>query len=106
MRSEYCMVFTTISKKEEAKKLAKSILDKRLASCIQLEKIDSLYIWEEKVFDEEEYLLRIKTKSSLYKELEKYIKINHSYDLPQIIKLSIDEGYEEYLKWIDSVTKD
>ena len=103
--NQYIMVSTTFDSKDEAEKVADILLNKRLVSCCQLGKIESSYHWEGKIEKANEYLLQMKSKKVLYKEIEKAILDNHSYDTPQILSYNISEGYEEYLKWIDNETK-
>ena len=102
--SNYCIITTTASTKDEAKALAKGLLSSHLASCIQIQPIESLYIWEGKLQEDSEYLLTIKTRSTHYKNVEKFILENHSYNTPEIIKIDINDGSKSYLKWIDETT--
>ena len=99
------IVFTTTSSKKEAKTIAKKLLDKRLAACIQISKIDSLYNWKNRLYDEKEYKLTIKSLKSNYKKLKKTITLNHSYDTPQIITIKIDKLNKKYLKFIENSMK-
>jgi len=102
---DYCVVITTCDKREEAESLAGRIVENRLAACVQLSKIESLYTWEGKLCNDPEIRLMIKTKQTLYKELADFIVANHSYEVPQIISLGIENGTADYLGWIDEVTK-
>lgn len=102
---QYIMVSTTFDSKDEARKMVDILLNKRLVSCCQLSKIESAYHWEGKIEKVNEYLLQMKSKKALYKEIEKTILNNHSYDTPQILAYDISDGYEEYLNWIDNETK-
>ncbi len=94
------IVQTTTNSKDEAKKIAKTLLESKLASCIQISKIDSLYIWENEMCEDEEYLLLIKTKKEKFKKIKSKIKELHSYDLPEIISIHIDDLSKEYKKYI------
>ncbi len=94
------IVQTTTNSKDEAKKIAKILLESKLASCIQISKIDSLYIWENEMCEDEEYLLLIKTKKEKFKKIKSKIKELHSYDLPEIISIHIDDLSKEYKKYI------
>ncbi len=98
---KYKMVITTCENREEADSLAKLIIEKRLAACVQLSDITSYYHWDEKVNRDSEVKLTIKTTESTYSDLEYFIKANHSYDTPQIIMIPIENGSKEYLDWID-----
>ncbi|MEA3354256.1 MAG: divalent-cation tolerance protein CutA [Campylobacterota bacterium] len=99
------IVNTTCSSKKEAKKIADILLSKKLAACIQISKIDSFYIWENKRCEDKEYLLTIKTKKENYKQIKRKIKENHSYDLPEIIGIKITKISKDYKKFIKGNTK-
>lgn len=103
--AKYCIIYTTYSDDKVGEKIIKSLLDKKLAACIQVSQVQSFYFWEGKVENENEKLLTIKTKSSLYQEIEKDILKNHNYDTPEIVKVDIEDGYLEYLNWMDETTK-
>ena len=93
------VVFSTHKTKKLAKDLAKKILLKKLASCVQIKKISSLYLWKGELCEEGEFGLSIKTKKALYKKLEKFIKKNHSYETPQIIAFKVKKAEENYSSW-------
>lgn len=103
--SQYIMITTTFDSKDEADKLIDLLLQQRLVSCCQLSNITSSYHWKGKVEKAEEFLLQMKTKKGLYKEIEKVILDNHSYEVPQLVAYDIVEGYSEYLKWIENETR-
>lgn len=104
-KAEYCMITTTFDDKEEANRVIDILLKNRLVSCCQLSDITSSYHWKGKIEHCEEYLLQMKSKKSLYKEVEKEILKIHSYEIPQIIMYDIQDGYKEYLDWIEAETK-
>lgn len=104
MNSEYILINTTCKDKEEAIKIANILLEKELASCIQMNDIDSYYKWEGNIEIAREVLLKIKSRDILFDEIEKIIKENHSYETPQIIAIPIIKGSKEYFDWIDEVT--
>jgi len=97
------IVLTTVDEKN-AKELAKKILEKRLAACINILDSSSLYWWENEIKEEKEKILLIKTRDELYDELEAFIKQNHPYQLPEIIAIKVEDGYSEYLRWVDKET--
>lgn len=101
----YIQVFTTTENKEEAKKISRKLVENKLASCVQITKIESVYRWEEKIEETEELLLIIKTKKEMYNQIEKTIKETHSYKTPEIIAIEISEGSKEYLDWIRGSVK-
>jgi|YelNatPaOPRAMG01_1025707.scaffolds.fasta_scaffold00278_68 periplasmic divalent cation tolerance protein len=101
----YIIVFITCQNLEEARKIAKALLSKRLAACINiLPQIESFYWWKNKIEESKEALLLIKSKTSLLNELINEVKLIHSYETPEIIALPIIGGYKNYIKWLDQET--
>jgi periplasmic divalent cation tolerance protein len=92
-------VITTIDKKSTANKIANSLIDQRLAACVQIFPIDSLYRWKGKKEKSKELILFIKGKN--FKKIEKTIKYLHTYDTPEIIQVKITKANKNYLNWID-----
>jgi len=103
--NKYIMITTTFDNKNEANKIGELLLKERLVSCCQLSNITSSYHWKGKIEHTEEYLLQMKSKRELYKEIEKVILDNHSYETPQLIAYDIVDGYKGYLDWIEEETK-
>ncbi len=102
---KYAMVMTTTNRRKVASAIAKSLLKKGLAACVQVMPISSTFIWKGKIQNGRELLCLIKTRSGLYKKVEKEIARLHNYDLPEIIQVPISMGSKGYLKWIDDSTK-
>ena len=98
------IVQTTTSNEEEAKKIAKILIQDKLAACVQLKDIESLYNWDGKLSCESETLLSIKTKKELFSKVKSKILELHSYDTPEIIELDISNISEDYLKFIKENT--
>lgn len=98
------IVQTTTSNEEEAKKIAKILIQDKLAACVQLKDIESLYNWDGKLCCESETLLSIKTKKELFSKVKSKILELHSYDTPEIIELDISNISEDYLKFIKENT--
>lgn len=105
MKNKFIAIETTYPNLKAAKNLAKILLDKKLAACVHLMPIESLYCWQKKIQNDKEILVKIKTKNSLYKAVEKTIKEHHSYEIPQILATQINQGFAPYLSWIDSNVK-
>jgi len=94
-------VSTTFSKKDDALKFADLIVKERLCSCTQIiGPINSIYWWDGKINNTEEWLCLIKSINSLYPEIEKSIKKLHPYKLPEILCTNIKKGSKEYLNWL------
>ena len=98
------LIQTTCSNKDEAKNIAKVLIEEKLAACVQLSKIESLYNWKEKFCSDNETLLNIKTRKDNFDKIKSKILELHSYDLPEIIQLDIANASEEYLKFIGENT--
>ena len=100
MDHKYCVVMTTFSDEQVGRKIIHSLIEKRLAACVQVQTIESYYHWQGKVNQDQEKLVMIKTKVALYKNVEADILANHDYDTPEIIQLPVTAGYADYLNWI------
>jgi periplasmic divalent cation tolerance protein len=101
MEENYAVVNTTIGTEAEAVALARSIVEARLAGCVQMLPIHSVYRWQGEVRTGAEWLLSIKTVERRYAELEQHIRANHTYETPEIVRVAIAGGSREYLDWID-----
>ena len=105
MTKNYAIVLTTCANDEEAKKIITELLNRKLAACIQTFSINSHYLWKGEVCNDDEIILLIKCNESNYSNIEACILSNHTYELPEIIVLPINNGLEKYLNWIDEVCK-
>ncbi|MDY0387259.1 MAG: divalent-cation tolerance protein CutA [Methanolobus sp.] len=95
----FSIVYTTTKDKEEAKRIASKLVEQKLAACVNMNPIDSVYVWKGKVESEGEIALSVKTTSSRVDSVIECIKNMHSYELPAITSWKIS-GEMEYLKWI------
>ena len=103
--SDYSVVFMTASSHEEAENIAGNLVSHKLAACVNiLPNMKSFYWWDGKVCKDDELLLVAKIKTSLFKDLEKAVKKLHSYDVPEIILLPIEDGSNTYFQWLKKVT--
>jgi len=100
----FVIVSTTVDKEALAQELADSIVESRLAACVQCTSIRSIYRWKGAIERADEYLLLAKTRASLTGELTALIEKVHSYELPEITVTPIIGGSEKYLKWIGKQT--
>ena len=104
--SDFIVVFVTCGSEDEALKIARALVEEKLAACANMiSPLRSIYRWEGKICDEKESLLVIKTRQSLFEDLAKRVKALHSYSVPEIIALPITEGSPAYLNWISENTK-
>ena len=100
-KNQYCIIKTTCKSKKEAKNLTGILLAEKLIACAQINAILSLYNWENKIQEEKEFLISFKAKSYDYKKIEKVITKNHSYKIPQIVKIDLSDGLDDYFSWIE-----
>ena len=97
------VVVTTLPNVEAAKGLARALVEKNLAACVQLiNGIQSIYRWEGKICEENEVLLSAKTTESKWLETSVFIQSAHPYDLPEILAFSPEKYDEQYGKWVES----
>ena len=100
------IVLTTAGSEEEARKIAHDIVEERLAACVNIvPQVVSIYSWRNQVEESREWLLIIKTTAASFERVRQAITELHSYDLPECICLTIEDGSPNYLQWIaDSVS--
>ncbi len=102
----HSIIFITASKAGEAEKIAKGLLEGKLAACVNIvPQVKSYFWWEGKIDQADELLLIVKTRKSLVNKLIKKVKSLHSYSVPEIVAFPIISGNKDYLKWIDDSTK-
>jgi periplasmic divalent cation tolerance protein len=102
----YCVVLVTAGSRAEARRLAQALLEKRLVACANIVPgVESHYWWEGKLDRSREWLLVLKTRRALFKQVEREIKRLHSYQVPEIIALPLVAGQADYLRWIDAIVK-
>jgi periplasmic divalent cation tolerance protein len=96
------IVLSTAGSEEEARKIARHLVDHQLAACVNIiPQVQSIYRWQGKVEESREWLLLIKTTTAKFTQVREAIDELHSYDLPECIALSIDDGSAAYLDWIE-----
>ncbi len=101
----YCMVMVTVPNRDEAGRITKRLLSKKLAACVnEIEDLNSTFLWKGAVDQAEELLLIIKTRTVLLEQLEAEVRAEHSYEVPEIIAIPIFWTHKPYADWIDSET--
>ena len=96
------IVFVTCESKEQAEAIAHSVVSDKLAACVNVVPgIRSCYVWEAKLTWSDELLLVIKTTRGRFEQLKSRIRELHSYAVPEIVGVTIDEAFDKYLDWID-----
>ena len=100
------IVLCTCGSEKNARQIADKLVSHQLAACVNMQPgIESVYQWQEQIQRDKEVLLIIKTQQDRYSELEQVILELHDYELPEIITVPIEAGYQAYLKWITSATE-
>jgi periplasmic divalent cation tolerance protein len=103
---KYIAVLITTGSGAEAAKIARSLVEDKLAACVSIMRpVMSVYRWKGKVEDSRECLLIAKTKQGLFGALERSVKRMHSYECPEIIAIPVNSGSKGYLRWISDSTK-
>ena len=97
------VAYTTCDDPEEAEKLARRLIDQRLAACVSVvPAVKSYYRWKGEVESDDEILLIIKTSRDLVDALRQQLEEHHSYDLPELIVMPIVDGSPNYLAWLET----
>ncbi len=95
------IVVMTARDEEEANRIARALVDERLAACVNvIGPVRSIYRWRDAVEDEREYLLLAKTRARLYASLERRVKELHSYEVPEVIAIAPASGSTRYFEWL------
>jgi periplasmic divalent cation tolerance protein len=96
------VVLTTCDSKEQAERLARHLVEERLAACVNiLPGAQSIYRWKDKVEDAAEFVLIIKSRRDVFVKLRAAIAQLHSYEIPEVIALPVVDGSDAYLQWLD-----
>jgi periplasmic divalent cation tolerance protein len=98
---EPIMVFMTAASVDEANRLADTLVDRRLAACVQImQEMNSVFRWQGKVETQREVLLIVKTLNSKFPEIEREVVKLHSYETPEIVAIPLSAGSGPYLEWL------
>lgn len=99
---DFRAVFVTAGSETEGVKIARALVEEKLAACVNIVPgLRSIYAWKGKVEDEAEVLLIIKTVAANLEKLSRRVAELHSYDVPEVIALAIDQGRASYLDWLE-----
>ena len=98
------IILTTVSSMKEGESIAAKLVDKKLAACVNIiPQITSIYQWKNKINRDDEFLLIIKAVDYLEHDVYDIIRVNHSYEVPEIITLDIKNIDKKYSEWLNSV---
>ena len=101
MDNGYSIVITTCADETSARAVANFLVENRLAACVQMFPISSVYVWQGNICDGAEVALFVKSKTVLFDEISAAIKKLHTYEVPEIVQIPITTGLPGYLNWID-----
>jgi len=95
------IVLVTTGSMSEARRIGRALVEEKLAACANLiSDVRSIYRWQGKVCDDPEVLMIVKTTARRYGDLERRVRELHSYDVAEVVSVSIVEGSAPYLKWL------
>jgi periplasmic divalent cation tolerance protein len=93
-------VLTTTDSAEEAGAIADALVKRKLAACVQISEIDSVYLWQGAIRKDHEYRVMAKTLAGRYDEVEAAIRELHAYELPAIYAVELTEAFAPYAEWV------
>ena len=105
MTTTYLIVTTTTAHREDAQRIAREVIDRQLAACVQISgPIESYYRWKGEVECDQEWVCSLKTSARCYDDLELTLRQLHPYDEPQILAVEVERGSKGYLQWLNDQT--
>jgi periplasmic divalent cation tolerance protein len=106
MQGKPILVLITVPSVQVGRQIAQRLLEERLAACVNIVPgVESLYLWQEAIHDDQEALLIVKSRADLFEtRLAPVVSSLHPYQVPEIIALPLQTGLQSYLDWIDEVT--
>lgn len=101
----FIFVYITCESLDEARRIAKHLLEKKLIACANIFPVRSLFWWEGKIEECNEFAMIVKTKAEKFKELREEVKKIHSYSVPCICAFVVEEGNRDFLEWIEKTVE-
>jgi periplasmic divalent cation tolerance protein len=102
----YSVVLTTVATRDDATRLARALVERRLAACVNVLPATSLYRWEGEVREEGEHVLVIKTRRALVDDIREAFEEAHPYEVPELLALEVEDGSADYLNWLRAATEE
>jgi len=102
----FSIIYITAGDMAQARMIGCKLVEERLAACVNIFPITSIFRWKGSIDESNEFGIIIKTRSDKVKEIEKRVKEIHSYEVPCVLAFKIDEGSAQYLNWIDESVED
>ncbi len=104
--SDIVVILVTTPSIDEARKIGNALVEEKLIACANIiPQVESIFYWQDKVCNEKEVLMIIKTRKKLIDKIIKRVKSLHSYTVPEVVALPIIKGSKDYIKWVKEVTK-
>jgi periplasmic divalent cation tolerance protein len=101
--TQFVVVMTTAGSEEQATNLGQELVERRLAACVNIiSQVCSIYRWKGKVWQDEEKVLLVKTAAHLVPAVRDAIRELHTYELPEVIMMPIQDPDPEILEWLES----
>jgi periplasmic divalent cation tolerance protein len=100
--NQYYLVWVSAGSEAEAIAIAQALVQEKLAACINITPMTSVYTWQSQLCQDREWQLSIKTKRICFEALKQRVVELHSYEVPEIIAVPIEAGSQNYLSWIDA----
>jgi len=103
--SSFMLVMTMVPDEQKGQQIARRLVEERLAACVTVSSAcRSFYWWEEKIVEDTEFTLFIKTRSDLFAALEEKIRQLHPYSVPEVLGFPVSRGSQPYLDWLAKET--
>jgi periplasmic divalent cation tolerance protein len=106
MSEDLISVYTTLPDRESADRLARALVEGRLAACANAFPVESVFRWQGQLEQASEWALILKTRWGLYAEVERRIRESHPYEVPAVVAYDITAGLPDYLAWIRASTRE
>ena len=95
------LIYSATDTREEARTIGNQLVKSKLAACVNIiPNVESIYNWQNELHQDSEFLLMIKTDAKFKNDIQNMFEKTHSYDLPELIMIPIQDGSVEYLKWM------